>query len=801
MLRISTRPTASNSIARVARALVLLCAASPATLAAANSDQPADDLFIPLRARLAALSDRLDPERNFGRPNVTDFRGCSLAMLLDYGQALLRRQMPEHAPVLEIAKRQCRELEKLALGREDRGEAPFVFRDGHYLGLVNSEVGFLFWADDRTARLAALYHGRRKHHFLQVQPAESPLWEVAYRHSEADGPKFTSQMPARLTADILPGELEAEIRLAWEFERPGPRVQVRWRLETISRLAHARIDVTGRQPASGAGHIAFPLVGRIGLEAPSAKSLSQNDPSQVERPSEIELPTGSGTGSKSSLVLPWQGGRLCVDPGRKVRFQHAAEMQFLAYYTDHGAGLLLQAEDPKAPSPTAIRGYRPQPEPPPEPDTALALGPDGRQLLAQGDSGLLSVGLRYPLPEAADSGQTCACGARVGCFSGDWFDAAQLYRTWALKQPWTPAELLWARRDVPVWLKRNCYALGAQGDPAKTLTYVRQVRSQLDAPGLLYWAGSGEALRPAFERLSPALSEMKLPWVASLSRPDEGETDILLQAVRQYGLRGLCLDGFVAGVGSLDAQRALLQRIRAEGRKIHPEFVLLLRGCDERFLDLCDGYLSALDEDSVAAQPAAAVAGQRIPLFATVYGDHCLRCGVCPAGEESQPATSVCLGQSLAWGEQIGLNCATVGALASPAECDARLAHVRWRHAALDYLAYGRMLRPPRLEMETDPAPASASPPVVAAAWQAPGDAVALVFVHGGQGTGPASFTASADWEEYGAMLDGSWQLGRLSPQGQVTRLQAVDPQTRVRDSLNPGEARILLLLPDPAHR
>jgi len=39
----------------------------------------------------------------------------------------------------------------------------------------------------------------------------------------------------------------------------------------------------------------------------------------------------------------------------------------------------------------------------------------------------------------------------LGSFAGDWYEAAELYRQWSLKQPWA-AEPLCRRRDVPAWL-------------------------------------------------------------------------------------------------------------------------------------------------------------------------------------------------------------------------------------------------------------------------------------------------------------------------------------------------------------
>ena len=56
------------------------------------------------------------------------------------------------------------------------------------------------------------------------------------------------------------------------------------------------------------------------------------------------------------------------------------------------------------------------------------------------------------IPEfVAGADYQMAYPAVVGVFSGDWYEAAQLYRTWALEQPWTSQGPLATRSDVPDW--------------------------------------------------------------------------------------------------------------------------------------------------------------------------------------------------------------------------------------------------------------------------------------------------------------------------------------------------------------
>src|SRR5581483_4350546 len=44
---------------------------------------------------------------------------------------------------------------------------------------------------------------------------------------------------------------------------------------------------------------------------------------------------------------------------------------------------------------------------------------------------------------------------KLGVFHGDWYDAALLYRSWAVQQPWTENGPLVSNRNIPDWLKKT----------------------------------------------------------------------------------------------------------------------------------------------------------------------------------------------------------------------------------------------------------------------------------------------------------------------------------------------------------
>ncbi len=139
--------------------------------------------------------------------------------------------------------------------------------------------------------------------------------------------------------------------------------------------------------------------------------------------------------SRDRLATPASDGRLIHDPihngvlGQKRRFQpnrSGHSMQFDAYY-HNGEGLYLGcfdgAENAK------------------------------RYVLAADEGGISWAVVHVPnnmkkVPQEWSTPYETV----IRCFSGDWYDAARIYRTWALTQTWT-AEGPLATRTIPKWFK------------------------------------------------------------------------------------------------------------------------------------------------------------------------------------------------------------------------------------------------------------------------------------------------------------------------------------------------------------
>ena len=129
-------------------------------------------------------------------------------------------------------------------------------------------------------------------------------------------------------------------------------------------------------------------------------------------------------GSATGKLLPdsWRAWEFTSLNGDLDHYPGMQFAQFLAYYNDRG-GLYLACQDTAG----NVKRFR-----------ALHREPGVRL-------GVAHVG-DWPLKGT----RTLEYDTILGSFTGDWYDAAAMYRTWSLTQKWgTP---LHRRTDVPVWL-------------------------------------------------------------------------------------------------------------------------------------------------------------------------------------------------------------------------------------------------------------------------------------------------------------------------------------------------------------
>ncbi len=171
-------------------------------------------------------------------------------------------------------------------------------------------------------------------------------------------------------------------------------------------------------------------------------SIANHDKITIES---VFLPSISGIGQLSNnpandyLTYPSLSGMLFQDPVHNFRPGAGvgqvypggySNMQFFAYYSQESrAGLYITSQD--------NAGYA-------KSLNAGLLGADW-----------MVVNAPYFPPFQAGADVTVPYTVLLGVFHGDWFDAASLYRTWAIQQPWARQGPLVTRADVPDWYKNT----------------------------------------------------------------------------------------------------------------------------------------------------------------------------------------------------------------------------------------------------------------------------------------------------------------------------------------------------------
>ncbi|MDP7248439.1 MAG: DUF6259 domain-containing protein [Planctomycetota bacterium] len=132
------------------------------------------------------------------------------------------------------------------------------------------------------------------------------------------------------------------------------------------------------------------------------------------------------------MLLPWSGGALVPSPGRRwnsrdMLYPGGAFAQFSALYDDD-AGSYIALDD--------------------------AEGHCKRFRLRSLPGRSVSLSIEHLFPEIPGRDFELPYGVILRTFKGDWRDAADIYRAWAVQQPWC-AKKLSERKDIPQFLKEG----------------------------------------------------------------------------------------------------------------------------------------------------------------------------------------------------------------------------------------------------------------------------------------------------------------------------------------------------------
>ena len=276
--------------------------------------------------------------------------------------------------------------------------------------LRNNQVVYLWSPAENGAGLLRILDLRSGKQRLKVAQAKATAWQVDLRRI---GGERLSYGNLGVPCTVKFGARQGEATLSFTWPRKDVRVEVETRLKSDSSLARSRIRIRSRPEGPGLQRVTFPLVKGVLPFTDAAQSDQILETSHV------------GDVKKSPLVS-----------GQPVGFKYPlGAMQFTALMGD-GQGLYCAEEDGQA-----RRKY-------------FAWTPDAANetLSFSIAHPVLNWGAKALVHEYRSPGDSV-----IGPFQGDWFDAARLYRAWALTAPWCSKGPIYERDDYPQWMVKLAY--------------------------------------------------------------------------------------------------------------------------------------------------------------------------------------------------------------------------------------------------------------------------------------------------------------------------------------------------------
>ncbi len=315
---------------------------------------------------------------------------------------------------------------------------------------------------------------------LLVEGSTTELWTL----TRMDGQVLTPGLAANTSYDWKD---ENHITFTWkglkQIEAPDLEVSAQIQLATNERVVRWRIHMTGLGGLA-LRDVHFPRLAH--LQTLEGESLA------------VPVWMGEKTMRARELLNPAGGA-----PGRlEWEYPGTLSMQCLTFYGHNRLGILLSTNDTGA--------LRKQ----------FAVFGDGKRGL-----GLEVVHLPYG-GEAGTGIFETAYEVETRLFHGDWFTAAEHYRTWARKQAWV-RESRKRREQTPDWVSNTALWVWNRGRSKGVLGPARELQKETGLPVSVFWhwwhgcpydAGFPEYLPPreGAESFCKALSEAQSEGIHAL---------------------------------------------------------------------------------------------------------------------------------------------------------------------------------------------------------------------------------------------------------------------------------------------
>ncbi len=687
-----------------------------------------------------------------------------------------------------------------------------------YQFIANSHAAYLFSRSADGLGLISIYDRAKKREFLAPDISRAPLWQIAVRQNGSGmavtnlnaGKGLVSRSDTGLEF-VWKGELETHVRVSLPADSPRLRM---------------RLSSTVRRQGLGIQSVTFPDVAGV-------------------------LPISEG-GRDDLMLDTWSIGDLKPSPlvsGSSLRLEYPACMQFMAIYAG-GTGIYAAEEDPQA----NVKSF------------SWDVSPDSGSLSYSVSHPVLGWGGNDPVTSYTSPGDVV-----IGPFKGDWYDACQIYRKWALTAPWTAKGPMHKRADYPKWLADMPYwTIADYGDETglereiKKLEYFglpvgashvygyyfplhQDDRYPEYTPPKLGSAGLRNAVKDMHKRGMRSVPYIN-GWVwdqdtesyfaedarnkSAMKTKDGGEivmdsyghgqklvgmcpgapawqqkmVDVSKDLVGRYDFDGIYYDfltihttdcfnpahGHPIAGGNFwtSSVRRLYADCRRELKKLRPDAMMTAEDNSEYVIDLLDSGLSLGKGHSQA------------PLFNAVYHGYTLL-----FGGGSMTGSDPCLqgrwwltGNQNGWAGADGAYPFTTDEkLKRDGEYYKRLLYCHYNFAR-PYLAYGTMLRPPRVTGDMPTVSGESSyrkftfPVIDGTAWKAPDGSVGVFFLNYGENA--QKFSWSVDLAQYAGWGKGARvRLSRWTEDNKVTQIATVSGGKLTREDALDGRGILALKL------
>ncbi len=341
----------------------------------------------------------------------------------------MKRAHPKHVAFAIARLKKNYQLEQ-TVKRPCPGSGLGIYKSGRLAGIYNASTAVIF--NTVTGKLYGIWgtDGIRL-----ATPGAQPvsLWKISFRNpdkteSELNSShikliKVTTRNNAERAAVILDitaekGNYKADLQLEASLRKNSP--EIRWKMNKIANRSQ-----------QGLWQVVFPQI--------SVKP--------------------DGKPEENNLILPWRRGRLISGIGNAAFKQQypgsSARFQCFALYNQSSLkGFYFSTDDTTGHEKEFRQTWNPV-------NNALTCS------VTQFPANRGIPGNNYQMTYHVVSRP----------FTGDWYDAAQIYRAWWIKQPWAVKGNLTIRKDIPEWLKKTPVFLRFYARYSKKMTVEKNVKS------------------------------------------------------------------------------------------------------------------------------------------------------------------------------------------------------------------------------------------------------------------------------------------------------------------------------------